>query len=148
MTKLDDDTIVGWQSSQRAANLVASFMDLGLFLGPLAFIGVSFVVQWRSDSLRLKIIEAHICRDPSYPRTELTLFIKCAKPLIRTDECFLRHVFGVGAFMQDTITDIEHASLIACDKLTECRRVTATGVLDQVAVGRRTHGYSVIQVTS
>jgi hypothetical protein len=42
--------------------------------------------------------------------------------------------------MQDAITDIENARLVAPDQLAKGLSIAATGILDQVAVGGRIHG--------
>jgi hypothetical protein len=74
------------------------------------------------------------------------VLIKGVKPLPGTEESFLGHVFGFGALMQDTVTNVEHARLVAYDKFAKRLGIAATGALDQVAVGGRTHGYSVVQM--
>src|SRR5690349_8265815 len=108
--------------------------------------GSALLVEWSSLFLRFHMIEAYICSHPPDPRTEEALVIEGLQPVPCPQECLLGHVFRFAALMQDAVTDIEHAGLVAHDKLTKRLGVTATGALDQVAVGGRTHGYRIVQV--
>jgi hypothetical protein len=73
-------------------------------------------------------------------RSEEALVVKHVETLACPEECLLCHIFRFDTLVQDAITDIEHAGLITYDELAKRIGVTATGALDQVAVGRRTHG--------
>jgi len=76
----------------------------------------------------------------AHPWAEGAFLIECTEPLMRTDERLLGHVFGFSALVQNTIADIEHACLIARHEFAKRLGLAATGTLDQVAVGGRTHG--------
>ena len=128
------------RADERDANLLASFSRLNLLLGSDTFIGVPFLIERRGDLLRLEMIEAQVRGDAPHPRTELAFEIELTEAIIRAYERLLRQVFGFAALVQDAITDVEHARLVARDEFAERAAVTATGADNQVAVGGRGHG--------
>jgi hypothetical protein len=86
------------------------------------------------------MIETDIRRNALDPGTKGIVFIKAIEPLMGTEEGFLRHVFRFGALVQDGLTDVKNAHLVACHKFAKRLGLAATGALDQVVVGGRTHG--------
>ena len=147
MPQLDHDPIMRRQGQERAADLLASFADLGSCFRQLGPVCIPFFIERRLDFSRLEMIQAQVRGDSPDPRTELAGKIEGVKAVIGTYESFLRQVFGFSLLMKQPITNVKYTGLIAYDQFAE--RVTAcgaaTGMDDEVAVCRRGHGYSVIQ---
>ncbi len=140
MPQFDDETIMRRQGRERTANLLASFSDLDLLAGTLSFIFVPFFVKRRAGLVRLDVIQAQVGGDAADPRAEFAFEVEGVQTVEGADEGLLGEVFGIGAVVQNAIADVEHAGLVAGDKVAIGFSVAATGSQDQVAVGGRIHG--------
>jgi hypothetical protein len=80
------------------------------------------------------MIQAHIGRHPADPWSKGTLNVKTVKAGMGANKSLLTHVLGISVFVQDAVTNIEDAGLMAEDELTKRRNIPATGVQNQVAV--------------
>jgi hypothetical protein len=116
------------------------FAGLLNHLRTLTFICIALFIKSGSEFPRREMVETHVCSHTSDPWTEGALLIKGVEPLMRTYERLLCQILSFSTLMQDAITDIENARLVAHDQLAKGLSIAATGTLDQLAVRGRIHG--------